>query len=118
MKGIELSLPLQNDYLTTVRLTVGGVSALAGFDIDKTEDIKVCVTESLLLFQRNGYENAKLCFTLQNGLKVEIIGLDLSETKEEAPEDEISYALLEALSETANVEKDGEKLIRITLQNS
>lgn len=117
MNAIVLSLPLESDYLTTVRLTVGGVCAMAGFDIDKTEDVKVCVTESLLLFQRNGYLRAGLCFDFDGGLSAIVSGEGERTPKEESPEDEISYALLDALSDEARFLKEGNALLKITLKN-
>ena len=53
MNTFSITTPLTGEYFTTVRLTVGGVCALAGFDVDATEDFKVCVTECLLILNRN-----------------------------------------------------------------
>ena len=117
MNDIYLSLPLESDYLTTVRLTVGGVCAMAGFDIDRTEDVKVCVTESLLLFQRNGYLRAQLRFDFKGGLNAVVSGEGERLPKQESPEDEISYALLDALSDEALFRKEGDSLLEITLKN-
>ena len=50
MEKFSVQLPLTGEYLTTVRLTTGGLCSLMGFDIDSAEDFKVCVTESLLIF--------------------------------------------------------------------
>ena len=56
----DFSLPLESGtLLTTVRLTVGGIASAAGLDLDACEDFKVCVTEGLLLFKRNGRASAK-----------------------------------------------------------
>ena len=49
MNIFSITLPLTGEYLTTVRLTTGGICALADFDVDSTEDFKVCVTECLLI---------------------------------------------------------------------
>ena len=44
-KFFHFSLPLTDGTLmTTVRLTVGGITAAAGLDVDEGEDFKVCVT--------------------------------------------------------------------------
>ena len=63
-KGGEfaMELPLVSDFLTTVRLATGGVCAVSGLDVDYTEDIKVCVTEGLLILKRNGYARARVSF--------------------------------------------------------
>ncbi len=114
--GFSLSLPLKSEYLTTVRLTVGGLCALCGMDIDLAEDIKVCVTESLLLLQRNGFSEASLCFCVENGLSVEIEGEASDEAKESA-ENEISYALLGALCEDVSFTKENGRVVAVALKN-
>ena len=55
MDKFLVTLPLTGEYLTTVRLTTGGLCALAGFDVDEAEDYKVCVTESLLILKHGFY---------------------------------------------------------------
>ncbi len=97
MEKFFIELPLTGEYLTTVRLTTGGLCALAGFDVDATEDYKVCVTESLLILKRNGYTRASITFTVGEALGAEISGKDMGEAVEESFEDEISKALLSAL---------------------
>ena len=97
MDKFFVKLPLTGEYLTTVRLTTGGLCALAGFDVDSTEDFKVCVTESLLILKRNGYESASIDFTVGETLGVVISGETESQTGSDAFENEISRALLEAL---------------------
>lgn len=112
-------LPLLNDFFTTVRLTTGGICALCGLDVDYTEDVKVCVTEGLLVLKRNGYARAKLSFvfTGEGGkMRCRLIGLG-GRTKNAAQggaEDEISFALLAALVEESNVEKDGAAVTEIS----
>ena len=97
MEKFSVSLPLTGEYLTTVRLTVGGLCSLVGFDMDLAEDYKVCVTESLLILQRNGYLRADLDFTVGETLACAVIGADKNGEKEDSIEDEISRALLSAL---------------------
>lgn len=97
MEKFTVTLPLTGEYLTTVRLTTGGLCSLAGFDVDATEDYKVCVTESLLILKRNGYQRASICFTVGETLACEMQGEQPCETAEESVEDEISRALLSAL---------------------
>jgi hypothetical protein len=38
MGKFSVTLPLTGEYLTTVRLTTGGLCALADFDVDASED--------------------------------------------------------------------------------
>ncbi|MBQ7924051.1 MAG: hypothetical protein IJ329_01955 [Clostridia bacterium] len=97
MENFSVALPLTGEYLTTVRLTVGGLCSLVGFDVDLAEDYKVCVTESLLILKRNGYTRAELCFTVSDALSCTVCGKEKTGVKEESMEDEISRALLSAL---------------------
>ncbi len=106
MKTFSVSLPLTGEYLTTVRLTTGGLCALAGFDVESAEDFKVCVTESLLILKRNGFASATLDFTIDETLKCEATGKEQTERVEETLEDEISRALLSALVGEVVFEKD------------
>lgn len=97
MEKFKISFLLESEYFTTVRLTTGGLCALADFDVDSTEDFKVCVTESLLILKRNGFLNAELSFTVSEMLSCEIVGVNQTGEVQDGFEDEISYALLNAL---------------------
>ena len=111
----SVTLPLTGEYLTTVRLTTGGLCSLAGFDVDTAEDFKVCVTESLRILKRNGYGSATIDFTVGETLGGRLCGLELSEPEEDEVEDDISLALLSALVEKVefeNNEKGGVSGIR------
>lgn len=107
MEKFAVSLPLTGEYLTTVRLTTGGLCAMAGFDVDATEDYKVCVTESLLILKRNGFRRAEISFAVGETLCCTLCGTELAGEKEEALEEEISRALLLALLGSVEFEKDG-----------
>ena len=97
MKQFNVALPIEGEYLTTVRLTTGGLCALAGFDVDTAEDYKVCVTESLLILKRSGFSRAELQFTVGETLGCRITGTQMDAVPEDALENEISRALLGAL---------------------
>ena len=97
MEKFSISLPLKAEYLTTVRLTTGGLCALAGFDVDTAEDYKVCVTEGLLILRRNGFLTATVTFTVGETLACVMQGIGERVEKESSMEDEISRALLSAL---------------------
>ena len=97
MEKFSVSLPLTGEYLTTVRLTVGGLCSLMDFDVDLAEDYKVCVTESLLILKRNGFSRADLLFTVGETLSCAVCGKDFNGEKDAGLENEISRALLGAL---------------------
>lgn len=119
-KGGEfaMELPLVSDFLTTVRLATGGVCAVSGLDVDYTEDIKVCITEGLLILKRNGYARARVSFFFaENGkIKCALSGLEQGGNAKEAgsADDEISFALLSALVAENNVTRNGETVTAIT----
>ncbi len=106
MEKFKISFPLESEYFTTVRLTTGGLCALADFDVDSIEDFKVCVTESLLILKRNGFLNAEVSFTVGEMLSCEIVGVNQSGEVQDGFEDEISYALLNALLGQVDFKKD------------
>ena len=106
MDKFSIRLPLTGEYLTTVRLTTGGLCSLAGFDVDFIEDYKVCVTESLLILKRNGYVEASIEFTVGEALGCFVRGENRVGEKADVTEDEISRALLSALLGTVDFETD------------
>ncbi len=108
MEKFSISLPLTSEYLTTVRLTTGGLCSLAGFDLETAEDYKVCVTESLLILKRNGFLRADITFCVGETLACAVRGVERAGEKEHSIEDEISRALLSALlGKVAFTQKDG-----------
>lgn len=106
MNIFSVKLPLTGEYLTTVRLTTGGLCSLVGFDVDLAEDYKVCVTESLLILKRNGFELAEIEFTVGEALACRLIGVGACGEKTEGLEEEISRALLSALLGKVEFKKD------------
>jgi hypothetical protein len=117
----DFALPLRdNSLMTTVRLSVGGLAAVAGLDVDEAEDFKVCVTESLLLFKRNGYALSKAHFELEEGnISALLTAEGEGETAtEKETEDEISYALLGALMDDVRLTRDDGRVKEIVLQKA
>lgn len=115
MEKFSITTPLTGEYLTTVRLTTGGLCALVGFDVDAAEDYKVCVTESLLILKRNGFSSAELTFTVGETLGCTVIGKAEGE-KEDVAEDEISRALLSALLGEVEFIKENDRVVKIVFE--
>ena len=99
--------------MTTVRLAAGGVCAVKGFDLDMSEDCKVCITEGLLLLKHRGYAVGRVRFFEEEGLRISVEGEGEGE-EEGSPEDEISLALLSALLGEIETTERGGKLSSIT----
>lgn len=117
MEKFCVTLSLTSEYLTTVRLTTGGLCALVGFDMDTAEDYKVCVTESLLILKRNGFSRAEIEFSVGEALGCVVRGIGECGDKEDSFEDEISHALLSALLGKVETEKDENgKTVRIAFE--
>ena len=116
MNTFSMTTPLTGEYFTTVRLAVGGLCALAGFDVDSAEDFKVCVTESLLILKRNGFSSAKVTLTVGEALACEIAGEELGGECMETPEDEISRALLSALLGSVDFVNDADRVVKIQFE--
>ena len=116
MQKFLVTLPLTGEYLTTVRLTTGGLCALVGFNVDETEDFKVCVTESLLILKRNGYATANIDFCVGEALRCAIVGVGDCGEKADGFEDEISSALLSALVGNVEFKKDGDIVTGIVFE--
>jgi hypothetical protein len=117
MEKFSVTMSISGEYLTTVRLTVGGLCALVGADVDTAEDYKVCVTESLLLLKRSGYTQAELVFGVGEKLTFTVTGLTATGETEESIEDEISKALLSALlCEIRFIEEEHGKLTKIAFE--
>ncbi len=116
MDNFSIKTPLTGEYFTTVRLTVGGLCTLAGFDVDSAEDFKVCVTEALLILKRNGYAFADVEFTLGEALGCRVVGVGALGEKQDGLEDEISHALLSALLGSVELVKTADRITEIAFE--
>ena len=124
MEKFSVTLPLTGEYLTTVRLTTGGLCALVGFDVDAAEDYKVCVTESLLILKRNGFSSAIIEFSVGEALGCRVIGAkdvgaENGEKKGETEKDleaELSRALLSALIGEVEFVQEEEMIVGISFE--
>ena len=116
MEKFSVSLPLTGEYLTTIRLTTGGLCALMGFNVDESEDFKVCVTESLLILKRNGFLTADIRFTIGESLACEVVGAEKGGENTDEFEDEISRALLSALLGNVEFIKEANRVVKIVFE--
>ena len=117
MEKFTVQLSLKGEYLTTVRLTTGGLCALVGFDVDAAEDFKVCVTESLLILKRNGFERAKIEYSVAETLSCKVVGEGTRGEKQDSFEDEISCALLSALVEGVRFQKEDDRVVGVEFES-
>ena len=116
MEKFTVTLPLTGEYLTTVRLTTGGLCSLAGFDVDTAEDYKVCVTESLLILKRNGFSTASIEFSVGDVLGCTVSGVGEVGEMGDSLEDGISRALLHALLGEVDFVKESDRVVKIVFE--
>ncbi len=105
---LTMRLPLRREMMTTVRLAAGGVCSAAGMSYDGGEDCKLCVTESLLLMMRRGFTAAEVRFfpAPQGGIAVRAEGTEGEAAMPATDEDEIALALLSALAENVDIDRE------------
>lgn len=114
MKKLTVEFYLSDsEYMTALRLVAGTVCSAADCDVDALEDFKVCVTESALILKNCGFETVKAEFTVENGVKAVISGIG-GKTRE--GDSELSLALIGALVESCDINKNGGIIDRVTLK--
>ena len=82
---VKITIPGNPEYLTMVRLAIGSIAAIEGFDMEAIEDIKTAVTEACMVsycHKLDGYareytvccdiDEDKLSFTIEASLKDKI----------------------------------------------
>ena len=117
MKALmSMRFPLESNLMTTIRLAAGGICSLAGLNLDASEDFKVCVTESLLLLMHAGFRSAHAEFSEEDGLSAVLTGENRSGALPCGTEDEISAALLSALAENVEMEREEGAPVKIAFR--
>ena len=117
MKALmSMRFPLESNLMTTVRLAAGGICSLAGLDLDASEDFKVCVTESLLLLMHAGFRYAHAEFSEEDGLSAVLTGEERSGAVSNGTEDEIGAALLSALAENVETQREEGAPVKIAFR--
>ena len=46
MDNLRITIPGKPEYMTMVRLTTSSIAAMAGFNLEDTDDIKMAVSEA------------------------------------------------------------------------
>lgn len=114
MKNLSVEFSLcDSEYMTALRLVAGAVCSAADIDVDLLEDFKVCVTESALILKNGGYERVKAVFATNGGVSAEISGFGGTPS---AGDYELSLALIGALVEQCDIQRQGGIIDRVTLK--
>lgn len=97
---IKLQLPATPDYTTTLRLFASGVGSRAGFDVDTLEDIKLVLSELMIMAIKDEYEK----FETEIRVKDECLSIYALVSEDE--KDSMSIKIMEALSDGIEIEEN------------
>lgn len=114
MKTFKVEFCLaDSEFMTALRLAVGAVCAAADADIDATEDMKVCVTESCLLLKDCGYESVAVELSCAGGVTARVCGCGGCPVDRD---NGFSLALISALVSSCGIEKNNGIIGGLTLK--
>lgn len=114
MKAFEIKFNLADkQYMTALRLAVGAVCSITDLDVDGAEDMKVCVTESCLILQGCGFENAHVSLSCDGGFCAVAEGEGGSPV---AFDNGFSLALISALVTSCDIEENDGVISKISLK--
>lgn len=114
MKRLSVEFDLNDsEYMTALRLVAGAVCSAADVDVDLLEDFKVCVTESALILKNGGFQTVKAEFDAGDGVTAQISGIGGSPAEGDC---ELSLALIGALVEKCDINKNGGIINKVTLK--
>lgn len=97
---IKLILPASPDYTTTLRLFASGVASHVGFDVDTLEDIKLCLSELMIMAIKDEYKN------FETNIKICKDYLSIYAVVSEDEKDSMSIKIMEALSDELDIEEN------------
>jgi len=77
---IKFIIPGKPEYMTMVRLAIGSVADVAGFNLDEIEDIKTAVGEACKMITCHGYEGWAEEYTLECVVEEESLQIFVTDT--------------------------------------
>lgn len=90
---LRLELPAKAEYTGSLRLFVAGLAARIGFDVERTEDIKLVAGEMIVMAIKD--ENA--AFTLTCTVTEDTLHLEANADRD--AKDDMSVKIMQALSD-------------------
>ena len=99
-EDIKLILPATPDYTTTLRLFASGVASRAGLDVYTLEDVKLCLSELMIMAIKDEFKEFK------TEIKICENYLSIYAVVSEDEKDSMSIKIMEALSDELEVEED------------
>ncbi|MBK5253163.1 MAG: ATP-binding protein [Peptostreptococcaceae bacterium] len=126
MEVIKFEVPGKPEYIQMVRLSIGAIASVMGFDIEKIDDIKTALEEACKTISCHGYEGFSdkyevKCLISDDNLTIDITdfcNLDnfgLSNCDNCHQENSIGFYLMKSLVDDISLEKteSGRKKIRM-----
>ncbi len=103
MKTVELCIPSQPEYVTTLRLVTASVGQHMGFDFDVIEDLRICVSEAVNYLLASN-ERIAVHFEEEEDRLVVAIDAKTDETDMEGAE--LHHQIMESLMDTVEVSEE------------
>lgn len=126
---LRMTIPGKPDYIKAVKLAVGSVASIGGFDYESIEDIRIavgeackCITCHNHMFWSSDYE---VRASIEDDTLTVVIEDDVAEhamPKEghmclDCPRDgELSMQIIRSIMDDLELKKDGEGYVNITMQ--
>lgn len=106
----RLTLPAQPEFVSVARLTLAGIAARLGFDVEQVEDIRIAVAEAMTLLLPEAHDGTRIELAANwTAARFEIeVGRDGGPRLELEDEDaQVAVMVLEALMDTATFDVAG-----------
>ena len=110
---LSVSFPAKPEYILPLRLFLSGVATRMDFDVNTIEDIRSAVSEGCILLLGGACGTLHADAITGDALRVELwveggcVG---------GQDQELSLVMLEAMADKLEIEKDGERYLRVALE--
>ena len=113
-----MQFPLDEKYFVSLRLATAGVCDVAGLDVEKTEDFKLCVAEACLSLMRAGYSVARVAICGDDGMRARVEGVGESDTAPKLSDEgeNFTLSLLQELVDDVQMERVDGKIRYIEMK--
>lgn len=113
-ENIELTLPVNSAYVSTIRLTASSIANRINFDIDEIEDIKAAVSEACSFIIKKSKPEINFSFKVNFIILEHTIEILISSENMDVPEsieNEMGLVMIKALSDLLEIKSENKCLI-------
>lgn len=112
---VRLEIPASAEYVVLARLAISGIGSRIGFSYDDVEDLKVIAGEVCRLLVGDDGQPPGGTIAIEYSIEGDHLALVATARDVTAPEhpDELSLALLEALTDECEVSEGGDRNVRV-----